>query len=97
MRQVLENTGRASRIEEYEPDYTCQHIVAAFWELKSLLSDITEPIPPQTVSTYIADQGLLLNRQERAILYQMDSAFRGALNKQRAENDRFLAEKAKNK
>jgi hypothetical protein len=87
MRQMLENTGRADRIDDYQPDPVYSYLIDAFWRVRQFCGS-DDPVNPSMLSQFCKDQGVLLNRQERDIIYRMDAEFRGALAKQRRDNER---------
>ena len=94
-RRMLERSGRMDRITDYSLSWKSQWIVEQFWKLKAFLPSIETPLPPNVVLDYCRDQGVLITREERNILYRMDSDFRAALSKKKSEIDRAMAEKAK--
>jgi len=92
VRQMYEKTGREYRIDDYFPPVEYQYLIDAFWKIRSFcLQD--EPMKPGLVREYCLDRGVLLNRDERGILYRTDAEFRAALNKKRRDNDRYMARK----
>ena len=95
LRMMLERSGRGDRIEDYAPSWRSQYLIEAFWKLKGFLDEMSTPLPPNIVADYCKDQGVLITREERNILYRMDSDFRAALSKKKSEIDRAMAEKAK--
>jgi hypothetical protein len=94
-RQAFERAGQESKIDDYEPKGFSAGFVPIFWKLKSLCEGPSDPIKPAELKDYCDCQGVLLNRQDRAIIYSMDAEFRAALAKQRVDNDKFMASKNK--
>lgn len=93
LREVLTKTEREDRIDPYQVSWRADHIVDLFWKAKAIAGEFSETLKPALITDYCKDQGVLLNRHERDIIYQMDSAFRAALSEKRAENDRIMAKK----
>ena len=97
LRAMLEKSGRSDRIADYSLSWRSEWLVSQFWKLKGFLADMATPLPPNIVRDYCHDQGVLLTREERDILYRMDSVFRAALSKKSSDINRAMAEKAKKK
>lgn len=97
LRDMLERSGRSDRIDDYTPSWRSNYLIEVFWKLKSLLDEVSNPLHPGLVNDYCRDQGILLSREERSIIYQMDGEFRAALSKKQSDINRAMAEKAKAK
>ena len=55
------------------------------------MPDVVDPITPGLVRDY----GQALTWQERELLFSLDQEMRAAMSKQRADNDRWQAEKGR--
>lgn len=97
LRDMLERSGRADRIDDYRPSWVAKDLVDHYWQAKSLLTDIDAPLTPSILREYSQEMGGLLKREERAIILRMDAALRQALSRKRSEIDKHMAEKAKKK
>lgn len=80
-------------VPDYSPPIEWQHIIEVFWKLKRFLPEIDDPISPSLVRDWCECQGVYLTKQDRSLIYAMDHSVRSALSKQRAENDRYFANK----
>jgi hypothetical protein len=81
LRQMLEKTKRGHLVDEYEPDPQFMYLVDLFWRVRQFCGQ-DDPVSPHVL---------------RAIIYQMDAEFRGALSKQRRDNDRYAMQRAQSK
>ena len=77
------------------PDYSVpiewKYIIDAFWKLKRFLGEISDPIHPSLVKDWCECQDVYLTKRDRELIYVLDHSVRSALSKQRAENDRYFA------
>lgn len=96
MRELAERSGHSHKIDDYSVSWAGRQYVELFWDLRGFYGNET-PITPRLLADYCADSGSLLDREERAIIYQMDRAFRSALGARKAENDKRVAERMKSK
>jgi hypothetical protein len=97
LREVMERSGREDMIDEYLPDWKSDYLVNSYWNLRQFLPGLDDPITPGFLRDYCADQGILLTRQDRAIIYQMDAALRKALADKKADIERYMADRNKRK
>jgi hypothetical protein len=87
--QVLRETKRAHKIDDYHPSPEHNYLVEEFWTLKGYVGDLDKPIRHEDMSH------TLLDRNERYIMLATDRAFRSALSETRRKNDKYLAGKYK--
>lgn len=87
--EQLRRTGRANRIENYDPPPETFYLIDAFWDAKSYAGELDDPLRRE----HMADA--LLDRNERGIILAMDRAFRVELSEVRRKNDEYLASKRK--
>jgi hypothetical protein len=93
-REMLERSGRGHLIDPYDVPKEYEYLIDLFWRIKSISGGIDAVIAPAILRDYCLDQGVLLNRQERGIIYSMDATLRGALADQRRANDKYMMQKA---
>lgn len=80
---------------DYSPPREFQYLVDHFWRLKQFCKEIGDPITPGFVRDWCEDQGVYMTPRDRFLVYTLDYSVRAALSKQRAENDRYFAQKQK--
>lgn len=92
MRAVMEKSGKTDNIDDYSVSWRGKPYVEAFQDLRRFY-DADTPINPRMMADYCEDRCILLDRDERDIIYRMDSAFRYAMVARRSENDKALRDK----
>lgn len=85
----MRRTGRADRIDDYQPDPEFEYLIEEFWEAKGYAGDLDKPLQYEHL------RHTLLDRNERAIIIATDRVFRNSLTTERAKNDKYLASKQK--
>lgn len=96
MRELAEKSGGAKKIDDYSVSWGGRQYVEVFWDLRGFYGH-DAAITPRILADYCADRGVLLDRNERDIIYQMDRAFRSAMGARKAENDKRIADRVKSK
>ncbi len=91
----MERGGHADKIDDYFVSSEYEYLVEAFWQLKSLAGGLDSTITPSLLRDYCVDQAILLDRNERAIIYGMDAEFRGAISEKRREHERYMSQRAR--
>lgn len=80
--------GAADLIPNDEVDITVAYLPNVFWSIRRFCGEWSEPVTPRMILDYEEFSGYYLSQDERAIICEMDLAYRISMADFRAECDK---------